>query len=411
MQNPASYSRKVVSLLALSCVLAFSPFVNGQNTQNAAQSPCPTTTSTRSAGQISVLEAEKQNLKNAGKQLGALFNKKRAATAATSASPCPSPSAEASAAAPSPAPAASSAPASAAAPAQASQANANVPIPPTAPFSSSLIPPSPAGGLDPSKLPDLVGIHIGEPTDQVLAEVKKLYPLVRNGRGTVVSGDLGIGAIKYANTNDPRYTSSMLDTNEIITACTPPNCKPRDEMRAIFSGPPEKMAVQLQRTLSWNSGGQPTVDTLKTALIQKYGQHFVESPPLTLTWLFDEAGKPMPPLSKAVAYAGCQGILSQQGYPAGNPQVLQSYLGISTPTVTQQNIDRIVKQRCGVQVWVQAQINGLQDGTATQLTVMIREIAADLRDAFAAENYIRQATNAQSNQQLKNAQQQAAPTF
>ena len=88
MQNPASYSQKVVSRLALSCVLAFSPLVHGQNAEDVAQSPCPTTASNGSAGQISALEAEKQNLKNAGKQLGALFKKKPSLTASASANPC-----------------------------------------------------------------------------------------------------------------------------------------------------------------------------------------------------------------------------------------------------------------------------------------------------------------------------------
>jgi hypothetical protein len=54
---------------------------------------------------------------------------------------------------------------------------------------------------------------------------------------------------------------------------------------------------------------------------------------------------------------------------------------------------------------------GQTGGTVTSLAVTIREYAADLRDAFAAENYKRQAKYAQGNQQLKNAQGQAAPTF
>jgi hypothetical protein len=87
MQNPAFYSRKVVLLLALGSVLAFSPLAKGQNAENAAQSPCPTTAN-GPAGQASVLQAEKQNLKDAGKQLGALFKKKPASTAAASANPC-----------------------------------------------------------------------------------------------------------------------------------------------------------------------------------------------------------------------------------------------------------------------------------------------------------------------------------
>lgn len=44
---------------------------------------------------------------------------------------------------------------------QASAADSKAPIPPTVPYGSSLIPPAPASGLDPSKLPDLLGIHIG----------------------------------------------------------------------------------------------------------------------------------------------------------------------------------------------------------------------------------------------------------
>ena len=64
-----------------------------------------------------------------------------------------------------------------------------------------------------------------------------------------------------------------------------------------------------------------------------------------------------------------------------------------------------------MQIQVVAWINGTPGGTANTLLVTISEIAADLRAAFAAENYIRQERNAQSNQQLKNAQQQATPTF
>jgi hypothetical protein len=64
-----------------------------------------------------------------------------------------------------------------------------------------------------------------------------------------------------------------------------------------------------------------------------------------------------------------------------------------------------------MQVQVVAWINGTPGGTANGLLVTISEVAADMRAAFAAENYIRQAKNAQANQQLKNAQQQATPAF
>ena len=42
------------------------------------------------------------------------------------------------------------------------------------------------------------------------------------------------------------------------------------------------------------------------------------------------------------------------------------------------------------------------------MTITMQELPEDLRDAFAAEAYIQKAAGAQSNQQLNNAQQQAA---
>jgi hypothetical protein len=90
MQNLAYCPQKLVALWAFSCALAFSPSVNGQNTENGVPAPCPTTATNGSAGQTnSVLAAEKQNLQNAGRQLGALFKKKPASTAAAPADPCP----------------------------------------------------------------------------------------------------------------------------------------------------------------------------------------------------------------------------------------------------------------------------------------------------------------------------------
>jgi hypothetical protein len=268
-------------------------------------------------------------------------------------------------------------------------------------LSSSLLTPAPVGGLAPSALPDLLGVHIGEPTDQAIGELQKLYPPVRQPGGAVVSAISSTPANHYPFPNAPLYFSAVYNTRPNAGAG-------EDRIDAIFSGPPEKMLVQLKRSLTWAMGTAPTSDTLKSALIQKYGQNFVEGPVLTFTWLFDETGKPMPPLAKAVAFTGCQGIISNQAGVGGG---LPSYIGIVQQTVPQQELDRIVKVRCGMQVQVVAWINGTPGGTANALLVTISEIAADMRAAFAAENYIRQEKNAQSNQQLKNAQQQAAPSF
>jgi hypothetical protein len=276
-------------------------------------------------------------------------------------------------------------------------------------LSSSLLTPAPAGGLAPSVLPDLLGVHVGEPTDQAISELQKLYPPVRQPGGAVVSAISSTPANHYPFPNAPLYFSAVYNTRPNAAAgCASTTCQGEDRVDAIFSGPPEKMLVQLKRSLTWTMGNAPTSDTLKKALIEKYGQNFVESSGLTFTWLFDETGKPMPPLAKAVAFTGCQGIISNQAGVGGG---LPSYLGIPQQTVPQQDLDRIVKVRCGMQVQVVAWINGTPGGTANSLLVTISEIAADMRAAFAAENYIRQEKSAQSNQQLKNAQQQAAPSF
>jgi len=204
---------------------------------------------------------------------------------------------------------------------------------------------APSGGLDPSKLPDILGVHIGTPTDKVIAQLNSLYPFVRHGTGAVESGSMGNGYIKYAPTNDPPYVSSTGYFKPNTAGCSPSGCQANDTMRAIFSGPPEKVVVKLQRMVSFDSGKMPTTDTLKAALIQKYGANFTAYPDaFTLQWAFDEEGKALPPPNKPVS---CQGILSQQGYPGtsdvpggpftpNNPQMLDSYLGIVPGTPPQQ---------------------------------------------------------------------------
>lgn len=305
-------------------------------------------------------------------------------------------------------PAATAAPVSMAsapsAPAQASAANYKAPIPPTVAYTSSLIPPAPAGGLDPSKLPDLIGIHIGDSTDRVLAAIDKLYPQTGAGRSN------GLRTQGYAYTNDPFYPSSMSLSKRNMDGCAPNDCRGDDSISALFSGPPEQRAVELQRGLSWPTN-QPTMATLRAAFIQKYGQTFEESNAggLTMTWLFDEEGKPMPPQSRLAAM-NCGGMLAFGGGPS---QRLPDYLFRSPPpqVVTQEDLDRFAKISCGRKIWVNAQVFGQPGGMANSMQLTIREYAVDLRDAFAAENFMRQAKLAQGSQQLKNAQQQAAPAF
>ena len=290
---------------------------------------------------------------------------------------------------------------------QVAQSNPNdkTPIGPTTPYTSSLIVPAPAGGIDTSKLPDVVGIHIGESTSQVVAQAAKLYPPSSNVSKMVLSEQA------YAYTNDPPYTASLAVAKRNLDGCSPTDCQAQDTLNALFSGPPDQRVVELVRGLTWGAGKQPTIDTLRTALIQKYGETFSENPGggLMMVWLFDEGGQPMPSQSKLAAM-NCGGLLAFGG---GTSAKLPDYLYRAPlpQVVTQQDLDRFARMSCGRQIFVQAQVFGQTGGTANSMTITIREYAADLRDAFAAENLMRQAKYAQGNQQLQNAQQQSAPKF
>ena len=428
--RPASVLRAQFSFaVALLMVLTLSGNARAQNNQgaaqNASQAACGATTAqSGSTTQSNAgLSAQAQNVKDAAKQLGSLFKKKPAASSTAAApSPCPAPAASAS-----PADASANAPAPAAAPtitpvadaasaAAALQSPAPQALAPASTLGGVQLPPAPPGGLDPSKLPDIVTIHIGAPTDKVIAQLNSLYPLVRNDRGSQIWGPGatggGLSSAKYASTNDPPYLSSAMYARPFTDGCpsSPDGCQSSDQIRAIFSGPPEKVLVRLERSVSYGSGRPTTSDNLKAALTQKYGPNFTENPPMTLNWAFDEQGKPLPAPKPPVQ---CAGILSTQGYPPPNPYSMTSYVGVfttGTPPPLQQQLTPILRNRCSF-ILVTAQINSQPGGSANGFTVIIQELPEDLRDAFAAEIYMEQAANAQSNQQLKNAQQQAAPKF
>lgn len=378
------------SRLLLPCTLCVLMWSAGASAQPC--SPAQSGNSSQSVAQTA------QQLVTAVNSLKSVFGGNKPQTANTSAPCAPSASAR-------PVSATASSAAPAAQPAPAVPADANEPIPATAVYSSSLIPPAPASGIDPSRLPDLVGIHIAEPTDEVVAQIRKLYPPKR-------PSDLSIRTQGYAYVNDPFYTSSIAAGKPNLDGCTPTDCQAQDIINALFSGPPDQRVVELVRSLGWAIEKQPTMATVRAALIQKYGSTFEESNGggLMMTWLFDEEGNPMPPLSKAAAI-NCGGGLMAFG--GGTAVRLPDYLYRGPPpqVVTQLDLDRFTKPACGRKIWVQAQMFGQSGGTVNSMQVTLRDYAADLRDAFAAENVIRQAKYAQGNQQLKNAQQQTAPTF
>jgi len=273
------------------------------------------------------------------------------------------------------------------------------------------LPQPPAGGLDPSKLPDIVGVHIGTPTDQAIKQLDSLYPVVRDNHGTQQYGQFQPPAMtRYAATNDPPYRSGGLwtRTTEAPGACGGGGCG--DRFDALFSGPPDQRLVRMTRTVGYPPNKQATVDTVKNALAQKYGPNFTEFPQMVLVWAFDEQGNALKLSKNEAQCARGEGPLSQGGN--NPPYALQSYLGLYVPTPQQQQqLTNLLRSKCVKGVIVQAQIGGNSSGIVGGMTVMITEVAADLRNAFAAELYLQQAANAQADQQRVKDQQTPAPKF
>jgi len=277
------------------------------------------------------------------------------------------------------------------------------------------LPQPPAGGLDPSKLPDIVGIHIGTPTDQAIKQLDFAYPVVvdKNDRQQIYGQYQTPAMTKYAATNDPPYRSGGLWTRSAAPGeCGGGGCS--DRFDAIFSGPPDQRLVRMTRTTGYPPNKQPTVDTVKNALAQKYGPNFTEfrqGPQMTLVWAFDEQGNALTLSKNDAQCARNEGPMSQGGN--NPPYLLQSYLGlwVPTPQQQQQQLTNMLRSKCVKGVVVQAQFDGNSSGVVGGMMMIITEVAADLRNAFAAELYLQQAANAQADQQRIKNQQTPAPKF
>ena len=262
------------------------------------------------------------------------------------------------------------------------------------------IPAAPAGGIDPSRLPDIQGIHLGMTLQQALPVLKPLYP--GPGTGTSVMGAYKIN-VQYLNAPDKPWVGQIVaQVNPCTDACL-------DELYVTFSAPPnQQVAVYLQRYLGFESGKFPTADTIIAGLKQKYGPNPVMLDATTLAWGFDENGQPLTP-----------GPQKPQP-PCRNSLVLSPNHSISAYTASTgplqaQELKHWVTMECGMAINVVAQLQGVNtvNGalTVAALTVTMTEDGEDIRDALAGEQYIENVNKAAQQQQLKNAQQQKVPTL
>lgn len=272
-------STKPFSLLAAFVALTFCPLLHAQNQapQNQAQTPpCANTTAssgTTQSSSSSSISQNAQNVANAAKSLGSIFKKKAPPANSAAAAPCP------------PAPSTAAVPnangsSTAATPAQPNSAQpAQVAGAPSQGASAPWTPPSdspasvavPAGPLDPAKLPDVVGIHMGMLRPEVPGILLKLHP----GNPIYPEGPDTVAGLSF---------SAIL-----------PGKSAGDNIHVEFTLPPDKQRVYfIERYIHY---AQPmTYDNFLAAERQKYGQEiFTDISGDTKYWLFDEQGRPIPP--------------------------------------------------------------------------------------------------------------------
>jgi hypothetical protein len=265
------------------------------------------------------------------------------------------------------------------------------------------IPAAPAGGIDPSKLPDIQGIHLGMTAQEMLPKLKTLYP--GPGTGTSVPGVYQV-KVQYLHAPDTPWIGQIVAN---FNPCEKLSLNCSDQLYVTFSAPPSKeVAVYLKRSLTSQNGKFPTADTIIAGLKQKYGANPVMLDANTLAWGFDEngqpltpgPGKPQPPCRTSRTLSPDHSI---DAYPA-NAMSLQS-----------KDLKYWITMKCGLAVNVVAQLTVVNTGngamTVAGFDVTMTEDGEDMRDALAGEQYIENVNKAAQQQQLKNAQQQKVPTL
>jgi hypothetical protein len=247
-------------------------------------------------------------------------------------------------------------------------------------------------------MPDILNIHLGETPDSVLAKIKALY---------TVGGKLIIQPVpaQYTDAPDPRWLSYILASgNTCGFGATGTTLSCNDEIRATFSGPPNKgVLVGLERALTFAFAKQPTLESVQTALLKKYGANpiVVGTNPMYYYWSTNETGGPMT-LAPPVKAQDC-------GAPLMSPtHNIRAYTANLLP-MTEQDLTQWMNLRChALGVYVRATLQS-GSGMATVLDVRITDTAEDMRDALAGEKHIEEVNAAAKSKLQKQTQGNVPP--
>ncbi|HXX24968.1 MAG TPA: hypothetical protein VEO19_17650 [Terriglobia bacterium] len=380
MRISSARSTKPIAALALFVALTFCPLIHAQN--QAQTPPCTNTTASSGTTQnssSSSISQGAQNVENAAKNLGSIFKKKKTTANSAATTPCTSPSltpatpntnAPNTAGAPAqPAPdatpaspAASSTPGDAAAPSQGGSA-------PWQPPSGSPSSAAPAGLLDPAKLPDVLGIHLGAPREGVSGLLLKLYP----GNSIRPEGPDTVAGLSMINIDLPGKSGS-------------------DNVHVEYTLTPGKQRVYyIERGVFYKQ--HMSRDNVVAALRQKYGQEIYVHPNGGETyWLFDEQGHPIPPDKKANGSPyGCDAD-DASGKMLFHSQI-NAYLHGALPPAT--FCDSVIVLRVTLP----------QDQYIDRIFTVLEDRALLRREVTAAGEAQKAQNQKQQQQDLKNAQQ------
>ena len=253
------------------------------------------------------------------------------------------------------------------------------------------VPVAPAGGINPAKLPDVLGFHLGMTPQDVVAKFKTMYP--KGG------GNLGntLDYAKIEGGSDPPWPARVTGVASRCNGGTQ-GC---DNLFVMFSEPPnQQRVIAMERILSFTQGKEPTLDNVKAALLQKYGANPIVLGPNLFSWLYDEQGQPAV-LAPAVAQRR-----TQCAGDSITPRTDQNINGAQP--LTQAGINTMMVNPCRVGVVVYAQLMG-SGQIVTVMDLKLSENSEDTRDYIAATQYLAAQSAALKQKQMKSAQQVAAP--
>ena len=309
MRSPRSSFKFPLVFAAVYAGMSLCPAAFGQGqtapcTPASAPNTTASTANTTTANPNTVAGAA-DNAKTAFKNLGSVFGKKKDAApaggtgaSASSTAPCAPASASAGSAAPAPgsgAPgsaqpgAAASSRGDAAAPWSPDDAGAPKATPQSKPTATAF-----TGPLDPAKLPDVVGVHMGMPIEEALAVMKKLH----GGNVNLISAGNPVNYTRVSyqlNVNPPAGETFQLDYT------FPPGVQRVADISHMSQYYPPVSHANMVEGLRAKYGKE----TLAIAgpLVAKPGE---DARITSMIWLFDENGKPVPsgPVTNLAPY-GC----------------------------------------------------------------------------------------------------------